>query len=94
MEHITLTDNEFELLWHEAGARGRGLRMAGEYPAWRQRQRRTLGAAASLLLAVGVALPLLTARPTHGDFEHVYCNHRGIAGSQWASLASELLMEA
>ena len=89
-----IDESRFEELWQQAGAGGRGRRLAGEYPAWRQRQRRAAGLAASLAVAAAVALPLLTGSPAHDNFDRVYCNHSGIPDTQWVSLAEDLLLKA
>lgn len=94
MEHRQLTDNEFEQLWQEAGARSQGQRLAKEYPAWRQQQRRTVVVAATLAIMAGVAIPLFSPTATEPDYLGVCCNHSGIADSQWANLAETLLLEA
>lgn len=93
MEHTRLTDNEFEQLWQEAGARGQGQRLAKEYPAWRQQWRHTMSVAASLVVLVGVAVPLLSQPVTSPEYLGVCCNQSGIDDAQWASLATDLLME-
>lgn len=94
MEHRKLTDNEFEQLWQEAGARSQGQRLAGEYPAWRQQQRRTLVVAATLAVMAGVAIPLFAPNATDPAYLDVCCNHSGIADNQWANLAEAMLLEA
>ena len=92
MEQRHLTDNEFELLWQEASARGAGKRLAGEYPAWRRARRRTLGVLAMLVVVVAVAVPWLTYQPSHDEYVCVYCNRPNTTDAQWASLASEMLL--
>ena len=88
-----MNDNEFEQLWQEAAARSMGHRLAEGYPQWQRNRRRAMGLAAVVAVAVGVAVPVLAGQAGHGDFDHVYCNRSGIADSQWASLANDLLME-
>lgn len=94
MEHRQLTDNEFEQLWQVAGARSRGQRLAGEYPAWRRQQRRTVVVAATLAMMAGVAIPLFSPTATDPAYLGVCCNHSGIADSQWTHLAEAMLLEA
>ena len=50
-----MTENEFDVLWKRAEAEGYGRRLAAEYPAWRQRQRRNISIVAALLIIVGTS---------------------------------------
>lgn len=93
MNHRTLSDNEFDQLWQETEARGHGRRLAEGYPQWQRNRRRTTGLVAMMVVAVAVAVPLLTSSLADSSHEHVYCNRSGIAAEQWVALAGDLLME-
>ena len=68
--------------------------MTEEYPAWRQRQRRTLGVVAALLIVVTVAFTVFTTQQRQlRNYEKVYCNRVGTPDAQWAALAAEMLLE-
>lgn len=89
-----MTENEFDVLWQRAEAEGYGQRLAAEYPAWRQKQRRTLGIVAALLIVVTVAFSVFTTQQRQlRNYEKVYCNRVGTSDAQWADLAAEMLME-
>lgn len=88
-----MTEEQFDTLWQRAEAEGHASRLAAEYPAWRQRQRRTVGMVAVLAIMVAVAVPLLTVQHTPKEFNRVYCNRTGTADAQWAELAAEMLTE-
>lgn len=89
-----MTENEFDVLWQRAEAEGYGQRLAAEYPAWRQRQRRTLGVVAALLIVVTVAFTVFTTQQRQlRNYEKVYCNRVGTPDAQWAALAAEMLLE-
>ena len=89
-----MTENEFDKLWQQAEAEGYSQRLAAEYPVWRQKQRRTISIVAALLIVVTVTVSLFTTqlRPAK-NYEKVYCNRIGTPDAQWATLASEMLME-
>lgn len=94
-----MNEQEFEKLWQEAEAENYAQRLAAEYPAWRARRRRNMGVAASLILAVGIALPLFhrpqTASPAqHESYVVAYCNCPDVADQYWVDLASDLLIES
>lgn len=89
-----MTENEFDVLWQRAEVEGYSQRLAAEYPAWRQKQRRTLSVVAALLIMVTVAVSLYTSQVRQPkNYEKVYCNRAGTTDAQWASLAAEMLME-
>jgi hypothetical protein len=89
-----MTENEFDVLWQRAEAEGYSQRLAAEYPAWRQKQRRTLGMVAALLIVVTVAFTVFTTQQRQlRNYEKVYCNRVGTSDAQWADLAAEMLME-
>ncbi len=89
-----MTENEFDVLWQRAEAEGYGRRLAAEYPAWRQRQRRTLGVVAALLIVATVAFTVITTQQRQlRNYEKVYCNRVGTPDAQWAALAAEMLLE-
>lgn len=89
-----MTENEFDVLWQRAEAEGYSQRLAAEYPAWRQKQRRTLGIVAALLIVVTVAFSVFTTQQRQlRNYEKVYCNRVGTSDAQWADLAAEMLME-
>ena len=89
-----MTEREFDELWQRAEAEGYGQRLAAEYPSWRQKQRRIKGFAIASVVVVAMALPLLNTNLHQSrDFDNVYCNRTGTTDAQWASLASEMLME-
>lgn len=91
MEHRKLTEEQFDTLWQRAEAEEHATRLAAEYPAWRRRQRRTTGIAAAVLAVAAVTVTLLSS-PTATDYEHIYCNHDGVADNYWVAMADELLM--
>lgn len=89
-----MTENEFDVLWQRAEAEGYGQRLVAEYPAWRQKQRRTLGIVAALLIVVAVAFTVYTTQQRQfRNYEKVYCNRVGTSDAQWATLAAEMLLE-
>jgi len=89
-----MTENEFDELWQRAEAEGYSQRLSGEYPVWRQKQRRTINIVAALLIVVTLTVSLLTTQlhPSR-NYEKVYCNRIGTTDAEWASLASEMLLE-
>ncbi len=89
-----MNEQRFEELWQRAEGAEHGRRLAEEYPVWRQQQRRTMIVAATLAIMAGVALPLFSPTASDPAYLGVCCNHSGIADSQWANLAEELLLEA
>lgn len=89
-----MTEKEFDELWQQAEAEGYSQRLAKEYPAWRQKQRRTINIVAAILIVVTVTVSLFTSQLHHSrNYEKVYCNRIGTTDAQWATLASEMLME-
>ena len=89
-----MTENEFDVLWQKAEAEGYSQRLASEYPAWRQRQRRTFSIVAAFLIVVSVAVTVYTLQQRQPrNYEKVYCNRVGTTDAQWASLAAEMLKE-
>ena len=89
-----MTENEFDVLWQRAEVESYSRRLAAEYPAWRQKQRRTLSVVAALLIMVTVAVSLYTSQVRQPkNYEKVYCNRVGTTDAQWASLAAEMLLE-
>ena len=89
-----MTENEFDVLWQRAEVEGYSHRLAAEYPAWRQKQRRTLSIVAALLIVATVAVTLFTTQLSQPrNYEKVYCNRVGTTDAQWAALAAEMLME-
>lgn len=94
MEQRHLTDEQFDALWQEAGARARGERLAAGYPAWRRRQRHATAVAAMLALLAGVAVPMLAQPADMPVYGSVYCNRADIPDSQWTNLAADMLLEA
>lgn len=54
-----MNEQEFERLWQAAEAENYAQQLRDEYPRWQARRRRNMGVAASLIVAVGIALPLL-----------------------------------
>ena len=89
-----MNEQRFEELWQRAEGAEHGRRLAEEYPVWRQQQRRTMIVAATLAIMAGIALPLFSPTASDPTYLGVCCNHSGIADSQWANLAEELLLEA
>ncbi len=89
-----MNEQRCEELWQRAEGAEHGRRLAEEYPVWRQQQRRTMIVAATLAIMAGVALPLFSPTASDPAYLGVCCNHSGIADSQWANLAEELLLEA
>ena len=92
-----MNEEQFDRLWSEAEAEGLGRRLATEYPAWRQRQRRVGGVVAMLLVTVGLAVPMLTgggpAIESPDGYAAAYCNRADISDQYWVDMASDLLLE-
>ncbi len=89
-----MTENAFDKLWQQAEAEGYGQRLAAEYPVWRQKQQRVIGITTASLAVVALVVMVFVAQLRQSrDFEKVYCNRVGTTDVQWASLASEILME-
>lgn len=87
-----MNEQKFEQLWQRAEAESHASRLAGEYPAWRTRRRRTAGMAAVAAVMLAVAVPALA--PHHSSYGNVYCNRTGMAEKQWVDLASDMLLDA
>ncbi len=89
-----MTESEFEELWQRAEAESHGKRFAAEYGDWRLKQRRIKGAVVATVVVAAMAFPLLKMQPHQSrDYDKIYCNRVGTDDAQWASLASEMLME-
>lgn len=89
-----MTENEFDVLWRRAEAESYSQRLAAEYPAWRQKQRRMLSVVAALLIVATVAFTVFAIQQRQlRDYEKVYCNRIGTTDAQWVALAAEMLME-
>lgn len=93
-----MNEQEFERLWQAAEAENYAQQLRDEYPRWQARRRRNMGVAASLIVAVGIALPLLHRPQTEAPAQHesyvtAYCNRADMADKYWVDLASDLLME-
>lgn len=88
-----MTNEEFDNLWKEAEAVGVAHKLAQEYPAWRQRQKRrrnNIIAAMFVGAAAVTTFPLLTT-PSHDEYRTVCCNRANIDDSHWVALADEML---
>lgn len=89
-----MTEKEFDELWQRAEGEGYGRRLAEEYPVWRQKQHRITGFAMASVVVAAIAFPMLNMHHYQSkDYESVYCNKGGTSNEQWASLASDMLME-
>jgi len=89
-----MTENEFDVLWQRAEAEGYSHRLVAEYPAWKQKQRRTFSIVAALLIVVAVSFTVFTMQQRQlRNYEKVYCNRVGTSDAQWATLAAEMLTE-
>lgn len=97
MEHMTMSEEQFDALWQRAEASGHASQLAAEYPVWRHNIRRNLGVFASLVAVVAVSLPLLTHPHTgsgNDAYMMAYCNRPDVTNQYWVEMADALLMEA
>ena len=88
-----MTNEEFDNLWKEAKAVGLAHKLAQEYPAWSQRQKRrrnNIIAAMFVGAVAGTTIPLLTT-PSHDEYLTVCCNRVNIDDTHWVALADEML---
>lgn len=88
-----MNEREFERLWERAEAESHASMLAAEYPAWRQKQRRTTGIVAGIaLVAVAGIFTFNYQFSNHQGYDYVACNRSGIADSHWAGVAANILI--
>lgn len=90
-----MKEERFDELWTRAEAKHYASELAAEYPAWRRRQHRRMGATALSVVALGVMLTGTLGAPAGPDsYAMAYCNNNALGDQYWVDLAGDLLMES